>query len=202
MVNPHISVKPAHRAPQLSSPDSDGFMMVGNDSLKRRMDRLMVPKYISQTDRPNVPKTRSTRRFHALCLDLFCTQPRPGSSSSDKPGSKVDLVGTGVYRTVKVPENYSITHLAALVCFLMGWPLETSYDTWVRDAGTSVNGGSNIEIWFFLVPKQVDNKWTVLPKENNSSLKAGIKLSEVWNPYNLMSNRLRAFSERPYLVRP
>jgi len=178
-----------------------------NDSLRREMEKVMVPKYIAKTTGPKaLPRTNKTTRFHALELDLFVAQPRLGKLPHDKPNNKhVDLVGSGVYRTAKVPENYSLAHLAALVCFLMGWPLETSFDTWVREAGKSLNGNNCIEVWFCLVPNvansnhQVDDKWTVLPKRRNQA-PVKLKISEIFNPYGLLSNRLHAFSQRPHLV--
>lgn len=212
MVNPQhaLLIQTGHRIAQFPNPEkevvpeasSDGFGVISNDLLGRKMEKVMVPKYITKTGPKAIPRTNKTSRFHALELDLFVAQPRPEKAPHGKPSNKhVDLVGSGVYRTAKVPENYSLAHLAALVCFLMGWPLETAFDTWVRSNAVS-KAGKSIEIWFCLVPNhQVDDKWTVLPKEDTRGSPAtSIKLSEVWNPYGLLSNRLRAFSQRPHLV--
>jgi hypothetical protein len=214
MVNPQhtLSIQTGLRIAQLPNPEKkvvpeagpDGFMVILDDLLKRKMEKVMVPKYIAKNNEPKaIPRTNKTSRFYALELDLFVAQPRSGKSPHDKPSNKhVDLVGSGVYRTAKVPENYSLTHLAGLVCFLMGWPLETAFDTWVR-SNEGPKADKSIEVWFCLVPNhQVDDKWTVLPKEHIRGFPGtSIKLSEIWNPYGLLSNRLRAFSQRPHLVR-
>lgn len=182
----------------LNSPNPDTFTLAEDQLLRWRMEQLLTPRYVSTVDKPKLSATARTTRFHAVEMDLFYSQRRPAVESEKM---RLDLVPSGVFRTVKIPENYSLAHLEALVCFLMGWPMETAFRLWIRQE--RMNGRSGpIEVWFCLPTKREAKEWAVVHKNiYSAAARSSIKLSEVWNPYGLMSNRLRPYTERPYFVR-
>lgn len=191
---------------QQEAPRSCGFM-----SKRLRMDRLMAPSYIRRGTKPKMSRTTNTTRFHILEMDLFMCEPGPSYSTKTGRAQQIELFGSGVSRSMKVPENYSISHLAALMCFTMGWPLDTAYNVWIRglprgngqDGVTRRKEPTNaIELWFCLIPNEDEDDCESYDSSQcrASSSLSNVKLLEVWNPYDLSSNRLHPFTTPPKMV--
>lgn len=194
---------------------------VSSDAIRHntemKMGALLTPGYLSRAKRPKLMKTEKTNRFHSLDMELFLAEGQSISHCSKAGPSKprINVLATSVYRTVNVPENYSLMHLAAVSSFLMGWPLETSFDIWLR--GTSVSpsssadkakpmdGAAGLEIWLCLAPPDdIDDTWTVVPFVNRkSSLRSSIRLYEIWGRDKTHRNqaRINPLMKQPHLVR-
>lgn len=203
-----------HRPPQPKQhiiPDETDEAIKHDEKVK--METLLTPGYLSRAKRPRLRKTEKTSRFHALDMELFLAEgldSRHAGAGPSKP--RIDLSATSVYRTVNVPENYTLVHLAAVSSFLMGWPLETSFDIWLREVDTpspscaSKVGATDLEVWLCLAPpEEIDDSWTVIPLgSRKSSLKSSIRLSEVWNRdkgVNRTKSRFQPLMKQPRLVR-
>lgn len=179
---------------------------------KLGIDQLMVPSYIRRGPKPKMSRTTNTTRFHILEMDLFMCEPGPSFSTKTGRAQQIELFGCGVSRSMKVPENYSISHLAALMCFTMGWPLDTAFNVWVRglprgngqDPIRRKEPSNTVELWFCLIPNEDEvehGSYDSSQCQAASSL-SNVKLVEVWNPYGLTSNRLQPFTNPPKMVSP
>ncbi|KAG8798311.1 hypothetical protein FRC17_007511 [Serendipita sp. 399] len=170
-------------SPKISSGDLD--------SLRERMEQHTIPSYIRQSKQRKLSRTAQTTRFHIVEMDVFSTGDSYSTLSNVAPNpnavSYSDLEETGIYRSFKVPENYSLSHLGALTCFLLGWPRNTAYQISIRDRGKRRSGVSNVEVWYHLLSED--------PEMQDGRGRCDVKLVEVWNPYGLLSNRLRHLAE-------
>lgn len=176
---------------------------LSHKSALARMEEYMVPKYLTTVQPPYLSRTSITTRFHVLEMDLFVARPSAVPCSATQPKA-FNLMGTGVYRIAKVPENYSVLHLISLSCFLMGWPLKTAWRLWVREfqhgslKRTAKPQDCNaVEMWLCFGSAARDAFGSSGNQCTDHQRLSAIKLAEVWNPYGIVSNRLGAYSTQP-----
>jgi len=174
------------------------------------MAKLLVPKYATLSKTPaKLPRTRTTLRARVLEFEMFTGEyvgstsdsgSSRGSSSSDSDespenapvvrrashstGSRLEYYESGVLRRVAVPENYSIAHLAALVCMVMGWPLATAIATSVlpayRSESTAHRWGfpDEQEVWMHLMQNGEDEVVSSISGKRRPEER--VRLSDIW----------------------
>ena len=180
-------------------------------SVDELMDKLLVPKYVTLSKNPpKLPRTRTTIRARVLEFEMYTGEyvgsasdsgSSRGSSSSDDSDespenapvvrrtshsteSRLEYYESGVLRRMMVPENYSIAHLSALVCMVMGWPLATAIATSVlpayRSETTAHRWGypEEKEMWMHLVQGGDDEAVPSIPGKRRPEER--VRLSDVW----------------------
>jgi len=209
-----LSLKNSNRNHQRGflTPDGLQHRTPSSKTVEQLMAKLLVPKYVTLSKNPpKPPRTRTTLRARVLEFEMYTGEyvgsssdsgSSRGSSSSDSDEppeedapvvrrashsieSRLEYYESGVLRRMAVPENYSITHLTALVCLVMGWPLATAIATSVQPAyrsePTAHRWGypDEKEVWMHLMQSEDD--------EVASSMSAGkrrpeerVRLSDVW----------------------
>jgi hypothetical protein len=174
------------------------------------MAKLLVPKYVTLSNNPpKLPRTRTTLRARVLEFEMYTGEyvgsasdsgSSRGSSSSDSDESpesapvvrrashatesRLEYYESGVLRRMAVPENYSIAHLAALVCMVMGWPLATAIATSVlpsyRNESTAHRWGfpDEKEMWMHLMQSEDEEAASSISGKRRPEER--VRLSDVW----------------------
>ena len=177
------------------------------------MAKLLVPKYVTLSKNPpTLARTRTTLRARVLEFEMYTGEyvgsssdsgSSRGSSSSDSSDesspddapvvrrashpaesqSRLEYYESGVLRRMAVPENYSIAHLSALLCMVMGWPLATAIATSVLPAHKSESTAhrwgfpDEKEMWMHLMRSEDDEVASIAGKRRPEER---VRLSDVW----------------------
>ena len=192
------------------APDGTQHRTPSSKTVEQLISKLLVPKYVTLSkNAPKLSRTRTTLRARVLEFELYTGEyvgsssdsgSSRGSSSSDSDESPADApvvrrsshstesrleyYESGVLRRMTVPENYSITHLHALVCMVMGWPLATAIATSVlpayRSESTAHRWGfpDEKEVWLHLVQSEDDGAAASISGKRRPEER--VRLSDVW----------------------
>ena len=196
-----------HRRSFLAT-DSTQHRTPSSESVDNLMAKLLVPKYVTLSKNPpKLPRTRTTLRARVLEFEMYTGEyvgsasdsgSSRGSSSSDdsdespenapvvrrtsQPNeSRLEYYESGVLRRMMVPENYSIAHLAALVCLVMGWPLATAIATSVLPSYRSEPRWGFLdekEVWMHLMQSADDEVASSISGKRRPEER--VRLSDVW----------------------
>ena len=201
------SLKRNHRRSFLVT-DSTQHRTPSSESVDQLVAKLLVPKYVTLSKNPpKLPRTRTTLRARVLEFEMYTGEyvgsasdsgSSRGSSSSDESDespenapvvrrtsqpneSRLEYYESGVLRRMMVPENYSIAHLAALVCLVMGWPLATAIATSVLPAYRSEprwGFPDEKEVWMHLMQSADDEVASSISGKRRPEER--VRLSDVW----------------------
>jgi len=192
------------------APDDTQHRTPSSKTVEQLMAKLLVPKYVTLSKSPpKLSRTRTTLRARVLEFELYTGEyvgsssdsgSSRGSSSSDSDESpedapvvrrashsseaRLEYYESGVLRRMAVPENYSIAHLAALVCLVMGWPLATAVATSVlptyRSESTAHRWGfpDEKEVWMHLMQSEDDEVASSISGKRRPEER--VRLSDVW----------------------
>ena len=192
------------------APDGTQHRTPSSKSIDQLMAKLLVPKYVTLSKNPpKLPRTRTTLRARVLEFEMYTGEyvgsasdsgSSRGSSSSDSDESpenapvvrrashptesRLEYYESGVLRRIAVPENYSISHLTALVCMVMGWPLATAIATSIlpayRSESTTHRWGfpDEKEVWMHLMQSEDDDVASSLSGKRRPEER--VRLSDVW----------------------
>jgi len=191
------------------APDGTQHRTPSSKAVDQLMAKLLVPKYVTLAKNPpKLPRTRTTLRTRVLEFEMYTGEyvgsasdsgSSRGSSSSDSDESpenapvvrrashptesRLEYYESGVLRRMAVPENYSIAHLSALVCMVMGWPLATAIATSVLPAYRSQPtaerwGYPDEEVWMHLMQSEDDEVAPSISGKRRPEER--VRLSDVW----------------------
>jgi hypothetical protein len=193
------------------TPDGSQHRTPSCKTVDQLMAKLLVPKYVTLSkNAPKLARTRTTLRARVVEFEMYTGEhvgsnsdsgSSRGSSSSDSSDespesapvvrrashpteSRLEYYESGVLRRMAVPENYSIAHLAALVCMVMGWPLATAIATSVlpafRSESTAHRWGipDEKEVWMHLMQSEDEEVASSIPGKRRPEER--VRLSDVW----------------------
>lgn len=192
------------------APDGTQHRTPSSKTVDQLMAKLLVPKYVTLSKSPpKLSRTRTTLRARVLEFELYTGEhvgsssdsgSSRGSSSSDSDESpddapvlrrsshstesRLEYYESGVLRRVTVPENYSIAHIHALVCMVMGWPLATAIATSIlpayRSESTAHRWGlpDEKEVWLHLMQSEDEEAASSIGGKRRPEER--VRLSDVW----------------------